>query len=329
LVVERLGAGAVHLTAIKLLAPLLTEENHVELLDRARGRTKKQIEAIVAELAPKPDVPARLRKLPEARRRNGADTSASTGLFPASSLQADSSPVASDEPSVSTPLSAAVAGATSEQPEVVASGPAASSTSATFALQAPRARGKLKQLSPGRYKLELTLDQEGHDQIVQLVELMRHQNPSGDITRIVERALKELLERTMKRRFAQIDVSEQKVTREVATPKPPAEPTRDVRAPKSRYIPRQVLREVYARDKGQCTYVSPDGRRCSARGFLEVHHHNTTFARGGEATADNLRLTCRAHNLFLAGRDYGRTFMEQKLSEAVGRKQRAGSSRTA
>ena len=41
LVVERLGVGAVHLSAIRLLEPILTEENHVQLLDRVRGMTKR------------------------------------------------------------------------------------------------------------------------------------------------------------------------------------------------------------------------------------------------------------------------------------------------
>jgi hypothetical protein len=55
LVLERLGEAAVHLSGIKLLAPLLTEENHVQLLDRVRGMKKREIECVVAELAPKPD----------------------------------------------------------------------------------------------------------------------------------------------------------------------------------------------------------------------------------------------------------------------------------
>jgi hypothetical protein len=86
-------------------------------------------------------------------------------------------------------------------------------------------------------------------------------------------------------------------------------------AVKSRYVPRGVLREVYARDAGQCTYVSSDGRRCSARGFLEVHHHEA-FALGGEATVENLRLACRAHNFWLAERELGADFMQGKLLQA-------------
>jgi hypothetical protein len=71
-----------------------------------------------------------------------------------------------------------------------------------------------------------------------------------------------------------------------------------------------VVREVHARDEGQCTFVSEDGRRCCARGFLELHHH-APFARGGASTPDNLKLMCRAHNALLAERDYGAEFMRQ------------------
>jgi hypothetical protein len=52
-----------------------------------------------------------------------------------------------------------------------------------------------------------------------------------------------------------------------------------------------------------------------------VHHHET-FARRGAATSDNLKLTCRAHNLFLAEQDYGGAFMQQKLRDATERRAR-------
>lgn len=80
----------------------------------------------------------------------------------------------------------------------------------------------------------------------------------------------------------------------------------------SRYVPRAVVREVYERDGGQCTFVSSNGRRCAARGFLELHHHETPYARGGAATAANLRTVCRAHNGLFADRDFGRAFMQSK-----------------
>ena len=47
-----------------------------------------------------------------------------------------------------------------------------------------------------------------------------------------------------------------------------------------------------------CAFVGTTGR-CAERGFLEFHHV-VPFADGGPATADNLQLRCRAHNLYEA-----------------------------
>ena len=59
-----LGDGRLHLSGIALLAPHLTEENCERVLSRATHKSKRQIEELVAELAPRPDVPAVIRKLP-------------------------------------------------------------------------------------------------------------------------------------------------------------------------------------------------------------------------------------------------------------------------
>jgi hypothetical protein len=408
LVLERFGSGGVHLSAIKLLAPHLKQENHAQLLDRVRGMTKREIEVLVAELAPKPDVPARMRKLPEravkpvaaldfatVRASTVASTiavppttpmppsAAATAEMPPSAAASTASmpPSAAATAAVPPPAAAstnamppsAAASATESAPLASQALPAADSAVPTFALQPSRARAVSTPLSPGRFKLELTLGQDSHDQLLQLQALFRHQNPSGDLTGIVERAISELLERTMKRRFGQTrasakhlarshdaresagDVQQQQQqhalgdareeygpvvyedeaapsdasceARDDGTPAPMM--PRDARAEadvavaaghpasllKSRYVPRKVLREVFARDGGQCAFVSPEGRRCSAREFLEVHHHEP-FARGGKATVDNLRLSCRAHNQFLAELDYGRGFMREKINEA-------------
>jgi hypothetical protein len=59
-----LADGRLHLSAIALLAPHLTTDNCVGVLARATHRSKNQIKELLAELAPKPDVPAVIRKLP-------------------------------------------------------------------------------------------------------------------------------------------------------------------------------------------------------------------------------------------------------------------------
>jgi hypothetical protein len=55
---EMLADASIHLTGILLLAPHLTGDDYVELLARARYRTKREIEKLIAEIAPYPDVPA-------------------------------------------------------------------------------------------------------------------------------------------------------------------------------------------------------------------------------------------------------------------------------
>ena len=57
-----LSDGLLHLSLGKL-APHLTDVNAAELLARAAQRTKSEIEELVAEIAPKPDVPALVRKV--------------------------------------------------------------------------------------------------------------------------------------------------------------------------------------------------------------------------------------------------------------------------
>jgi hypothetical protein len=164
-------------------------------------------------------------------------------------------------------------------------------------------------LSPGRYKVELTAGQALHGKLEQLKNLLRHQVPNGDLAVIVELAVDLLVDKTMKQRFAQTQ-----------TAKKPRSIKRGVRRRKlnSRYIPRAVVREVHARDGEQCTFVSSDGKRCSERGFLEFHH-DVPYAKGGEATAANVKPVCRIHNALFAERDFGRAFMDSKLLHARAR----------
>ena len=67
-----LADGRLHLSGIERLAPHLTPENRNRLLERATHKTKREIELLVAELAPRPDVSASIRKLPQLAERTGA-----------------------------------------------------------------------------------------------------------------------------------------------------------------------------------------------------------------------------------------------------------------
>lgn len=67
LIYSFIEAGKIHMEAVSLLSPLLTQENHEELLAKACEKTKQEVAQIVACLASKPDVPDSVRKL--SRRR--------------------------------------------------------------------------------------------------------------------------------------------------------------------------------------------------------------------------------------------------------------------
>jgi hypothetical protein len=72
---------------------------------------------------------------------------------------------------------------------------------------------------------------------------------------------------------------------------------------KSRYVPRDIQRQVWKRDGAQCTYCH-QGKRCGSRYGLEMDHIKP-FSMGGTSTLENLRLRCRAHNQLAAIVDLG------------------------
>ena len=63
-VLERLAAGRVSLTTIRLLAPHLTPANCDDLLESASGMAKRQVQELIAHRFPQPDVPFSWRALP-------------------------------------------------------------------------------------------------------------------------------------------------------------------------------------------------------------------------------------------------------------------------
>src|SRR5437899_770223 len=68
-ILDLLVSGAMSLTSVRMLRPHLTPENHEAVLARASGRSRREIEALGAGLAPRPDVPSSVRYLPIALLR--------------------------------------------------------------------------------------------------------------------------------------------------------------------------------------------------------------------------------------------------------------------
>ena len=298
-ILDALASGDVSLTSVRLLAPHLTSENHREVLARACGRRRPGIEALVAELAPRPDVPTSVRKLP-------APSPVTTPSVPKA---LPPPPVESSQAWPSPPVPPPAVPSASVPPAAVAS-PAVPSRGV---LAPPAHRPIVQPTSPERYRVQFTMGKESHDKLRRLQDLLRREIPSGDAGKIFERALDLLLEKVEKAKLGVPAKAAAPHGKAAATP-PKAAPSRSIRpetdsppaqsARKSRYRPRHVDRAAWTRDDGQCGFVSKDGRRCTERAFLEFHHIQP-FALGGPATVENISLRCRRHNQYEADLVFG------------------------
>ena len=184
-VLEGLADGSLTLTSIRLLAPHLTEDNHQELLEEARHKSKREIEVLIATLRPRPPVPTVIRKLPD---RPGSAPQSRAALA-----------------GNSAPLSAL--GKTTGQlvPERAATarcaGAASDTTKSRVGVLAPPPAPAIDPLSADRYKLQVTISHETHAKLRRVQDLLRHTHPSGDVAAVLDRALTLLLADLERRRY--------------------------------------------------------------------------------------------------------------------------------
>jgi hypothetical protein len=172
-ILEMLEAGVLNVTAVRLLAPRLTPENHRAALDSARGKTRLQVEELAARLWPRPDVPSFVRKLPP------------PAPVPSPLIAASIGPTA---PPPGAPLAA---------PVLVSAPPPGWS--------GPRRSADVTPLSPDRYKIQVTISGQTLEKLRRAKDLLRHAIPSGDEAAILDRALTALLASLAQKRFAATD----------------------------------------------------------------------------------------------------------------------------
>ena len=310
LLLTMLADGRLHLTAIAKLAPHLTLENREALLKRAAHRSRRQIEELVAELSPRPDAPAVMRKLPDRRGGTmspllpiGPDAEVlSLGRCPEGGASVDRQlrpdGVAAREPELRPDGVAAASvelrpnGAATCEAELRLDRVEAAGVEGWLPASARARPAVVEPLGPGRYKVQFTASAELHDKLERLRALMRSSVPDGDLAAIIEQAVTEKLQRLEARRFARTEAPRKTLAE--------SEPS-----PRTRQIPAAVKRAVYERDGGRCRYEDEQGKRCTARQGLEFHHRHP-FGRGGDHSVANVSLACRSHNGYLAEVDYGR-----------------------
>ena len=165
---KMLDDGRLHLSGLAVLAPHLTKRNCEELLARATKKTKGEIQVLVAEIAPKPDVTPSIRKLPE-RQREASERAAEDVT---SSAQSTPSGKSSSPGETSPKLEAR----RQDKPPVV------------------------EPLAPSRYRIQFTASAELHDKIERLAALM----PGADLVSMMEAAVTEKLERLEAKRLGKV-----------------------------------------------------------------------------------------------------------------------------
>jgi len=302
IILDRLADGSVHLTAVRLLAPHMTAENHIEMLAAARHRGKRAVEVMVAALRPLPDVRTTIRRVPAVGTPavDERSVSASDALVAAEPDESTTAPVV--RPVMNSAVEGPVEFSVDSRVEssVSPSVPSCGGPPVPSAVLAP--------LSPGRYRVQFTAGQEMYDELQEARELLRHQIPDGDPARVMQQALKLLVKTLRARKHGAVarPRSQPPATSGPAQMKPGQPPTDPGPAPTHpapthvpsntpRRIPTAVRRAVWNRDGARCAFRASNGHRCSAMGMLEFHHAEP-FAVGGASSVENITLRCRAHN---------------------------------
>ena len=70
--------GQLHLTALLLLRDHMTDDNHLKLLGAASGKSKSEVQHLLAQRFPRPDAPSRIQILPDTARQASLMQSAET-----------------------------------------------------------------------------------------------------------------------------------------------------------------------------------------------------------------------------------------------------------
>ena len=276
-----LAEGRLHMRAVLMLACRLTPANAEELVAAATHKSRFEIQRLLSERFPQPDLPERFEPI-------GSPPAVATVPMPAREAVHQLAP---EQVHVAIPEQRS-------QGHIAPPVPEPARQPAPIPAELPARAQRVTPLSPERFGLQLTLDREAHDLLQCARELMGHENPSGEILPVLKGALRLFVDHLRERKFA--------ATNSPRHSRPSTSP---------RHIPAAVRRAVWERDGGRCTFVGASGKRCPARGMLEFDHR-VPVAQGGQGTVENVRLVCRAHNQYAAERAFGADFIHAKRRAA-------------
>jgi 5-methylcytosine-specific restriction endonuclease McrA len=331
-----LEKNELNLTSVCMLAKILTEDNKQEVLQEARCKSKRQMEEIVARYKPGKDIEDRVRTIfvktaPEAAANMSAPIPGKPGEIGLSFVG-----LKQEDTSRGNWVKSTTAGEGKKS--------TADARRNASAEESTQAHATILQK---KYKLEFTVDPECMNKLEETKAILSKKYPKGvPLGKLLDEMLDVYLdkhspERKKKRREKreakkqernnnkQGKLSHNKMTRKeknTRTNKTEVRrsrnrgPTHSKHVEYNRYIPQAVQDEVFTRDGGRCTYVSPNGTRCNSNWNLHIDHIRP-YAKGGDHSVENLRLLCAKHNNLEAERVYSREFMERRISEGRSRRE--------
>ena len=195
---------------------------------------------------------------------------------------------------------------------------------------------KVRYLGGGKVEIRLVVDEGCQKRLESLLHLLAHKNPSLSYAELLSILSQEAIQKhdpmlkkvkkstlTSPQKLASTKSPEEvksmtthsrqelegeikKLSSEVKKIQKCSEPIRTTSPQKlekkgnptkeSRYIPSAIKNYVWQRDGGRCNYMNHQTKRqCNSTYMLQVDHIQP-FAYGGSSKAENLRLSCAAHN---------------------------------
>lgn len=146
-------------------------------------------------------------------------------------------------------------------------------------------REKIKPVAKELSELKVTIDTKTEENLKVLKDILsQKKGKSVSLAEVIAWA-------TEVTREKHDPIKKAERARPISLRKSPAQPGR-------KPVPVSLKHEVVKRDGTQCTFVSPDGRRCGQTRWLQ-HHHVQEVQNGGLNTLENLRTLCSAHHRFI------------------------------
>jgi 5-methylcytosine-specific restriction endonuclease McrA len=280
-----LESGEVNLSTVSTVAKILKPENCEKIIARIRGKSQREAQAVVAEYEPRAMLPPdRVRAVfvPVTSASVSADLGQihlrSDGKKSSSSDGTNENDGERESDGTTASTQVAVAGAAQTE------GAASTQFQRCALIQFSAREAVLTQLERVRsiasHRLAPNASME------QLVEFLADY--------FIEREDPAVRHARRESRNRGVEVAGQRTT------------TNPQAGKSSHHIPARVRDAVLMRDKQQCTYVGPNGKRCGSTQVLQIDHKKPV-ARGGGNSADNLRLLCAQHNRLEAERLMGKS----------------------